>query len=116
MDGGQELRPEMGRVGGRSSSSDMINDGSHTEKDCLAKVHFVWITVGYVLYSLHVCVCVGALDTTTASDDPFTQSSVVCTGRFLRGVPGGGKYAPLVTRSVRGSAPIFFFWAFFCYF
>ena len=43
------------------------------------KYRFVWvmvssnahkydIPVGYVLYSLHVCVCVGALDTTTASD------------------------------------------------
>jgi hypothetical protein len=30
------------------------------------------IVVGYVLYSLHVCVCVGASDTTTVFDDPFT--------------------------------------------
>jgi hypothetical protein len=29
-------------------------------------------TVGYVLYSLHVCVCVGASDTTTVFDDTFT--------------------------------------------
>jgi hypothetical protein len=29
-------------------------------------------SVGYVLYSLHVCVCVDPSDTTIVSDDPFT--------------------------------------------
>jgi hypothetical protein len=37
-------------------------------------------------YILCMCVCVGASDTTTASDDP---SSAVCVGRFPRGSQGG---------------------------
>jgi hypothetical protein len=40
-------------------------------------------------------VCVGASDMTIAYDDPSSSVlSVVCTGRFPRGVPGGGRYAP----------------------
>jgi hypothetical protein len=30
--------------------------------------------VGHVLYSLHVCVCVGASDSTTTSDDPSSSA------------------------------------------
>jgi hypothetical protein len=55
------------------------------DKDC----------VGYVLYSLHVCVCVVTSSSTTASDNTSSsEACVVCTGRFPRGVPRGGKYAP----------------------
>jgi hypothetical protein len=39
----------------------------------------------------------------------------MCVGCFPRGVPGGGRYSPLVTRSVRGNAPKFFLGG-FCYF
>jgi hypothetical protein len=53
------------------------------------------ICVGYLLYSLHVCVCVGASGSTTASENISNSVlCVVCVGRFPRGVPGGGKYAP----------------------
>jgi hypothetical protein len=69
--------------------------------------------VGVIFFA---CVCVGASDMTTASNDPSSSAlCVVCTGRFPRGVPGGGRYAPLVMRRVgqravaQGSAPIFFF-------
>ena len=54
-------------------------------------------------YILCMCVCVGASDMTTASDDPFTQGSVVCAGRFPRGVLGGGKYAPPWLRGAFGT-------------
>jgi hypothetical protein len=41
------------------------------------------------------CVCVVASDSTTASDDPSSSVlCVVCIGRFPRGVPGEGRYAP----------------------
>jgi hypothetical protein len=40
-------------------------------------------------------VCVGASDSTSTSDDPFSRDvCVVCARRFPRGVLGGGKYAP----------------------
>ena len=68
-------------------------------------------------YILCMCVCVGASDTTTASDDPFTWGSVVCAGRFPRGVPGGGRYAPPWLCGAFEAAPWnFFFWAVFLLF
>jgi hypothetical protein len=61
-------------------------------------------------------VCVGASDMRTASDDPSSSAlCVVCIRRFPRGVPGGACMPPLVTRSVRGSAPKFFFGWFFLF-
>jgi hypothetical protein len=50
-------------------------------------------------YILCMCVCVGASDTTTASDDPFTFFwaaifSGFCSGRFPRGVLGGAGMPP----------------------
>jgi hypothetical protein len=48
--------------------------------------------VGVIFFA---CVCVGASDMTTASDDPSSSVlCVMCTRRFPRGVPGGGRYAP----------------------
>jgi hypothetical protein len=42
-------------------------------------------------YILCMCVCVGASDTTTASDDPSPRA--LSLRRALpRGVPGGGRY------------------------
>jgi hypothetical protein len=76
----------------------------------------------WVCVIFFACVCVGASDMTTASDDPSSSAlCVVCVGRFPRGVPGGGSgMPPLVTCSVRqraiawGSSPrnFFFFWVF----
>jgi hypothetical protein len=55
----------------------------------------------WVCVIFFACVCVGASDSTTASDDPSSSvECVVCIGRFPRGVPGGGGIPPLVTRSV----------------
>jgi hypothetical protein len=48
--------------------------------------------VGVIFFA---CVCVGVLDMKTAYDDPSSSTlCVVCVGRFPRGVPGGGRYAP----------------------
>ena len=47
-------------------------------------------------YILCMCVCVGALDSTTMSDDPSSSGlGVVCVGCFPRGVPGGACMPPL---------------------
>jgi hypothetical protein len=46
--------------------------GRVRDSSSLDGVYCVSHNIGYVLYSLHVCVCVGASDTTTASDDLFT--------------------------------------------
>jgi hypothetical protein len=54
-------------------------------------------------YILCMCVCVGAPDMKTVSDDPFTP------GAFLGGSQGGEGMPPLVTCSVRGNTPNFFF-------
>jgi hypothetical protein len=44
---------------------------------------------------LFACVCVGASDMTTASDDPSSSViCVVCARRFPRGVPGGACMHP----------------------
>ena len=54
-------------------------------------MHVTKESVGYVLYSLHVCVCVGASDSTTASDDPSSSDfCVVCIRHFLGGSQEGG--------------------------
>jgi hypothetical protein len=43
----------------------------------------------WVCVIFFACVCVGASDSTTASDDPSSSAlCIVCTGRFPRGVPG----------------------------
>jgi hypothetical protein len=73
-------------------------------------------------------VCLGTSYSTTASDDPSSSvGCIVCVGRFHRGVPGGGRYAPPWLRStfdnrrypradgVQGSTPKFFLGS-FCYF
>jgi hypothetical protein len=66
-------------------------------------------------------VCVGASDSTTASDD--TSSSdlcVVCVGRFPRGVLGGSQGGQVCPSLVTHNTPIFFLFFFFsggfCYF
>jgi hypothetical protein len=80
-------------------------------------------------YILCMCVCVGASDTTTASDDPYKLELCRCAGRFLGGSQGGAGMPPpgYAQRSapggspgpsvgVRGNAPKFFFWAVFAIF
>jgi hypothetical protein len=50
----------------------------------------------WVFVIFFACVCVGASDSTTASDDPSSSGvCVVCVGRFPRGVLGGGQVCPL---------------------
>jgi hypothetical protein len=45
----------------------------------------------WVCVIFFACVCVGASGSTTASDDPSSSAlCVMCTGRFPRGVLGGG--------------------------
>jgi hypothetical protein len=65
-------------------------------------------------YILCMCVCVGASDSTTTSDDPnFFSLCVVCVGRFP-GVPRGGQVRPPWLCAVFGSGakPQIFFWRF----
>jgi hypothetical protein len=68
----------------------------------------------WVCVIFFACVCVGASDSTTASDDPFSSGlCVVCIGHFLGGSQGGHMPPPpLVTCSVYQN---YFFWC-FCYF
>jgi hypothetical protein len=56
-------------------------------------------------YIICMCVCVGASDMTTTSDDPSSSAlCVVCVGRFPREVRGGGRYAsPPGLRAVFGN-------------
>jgi hypothetical protein len=64
------------------------------------------------------CVCVGTSDSTTASDDPSSSAlCVMCTGRFPRGVPGGGQVCPPWLRAAFGAVPGAenFFWAVFLF-
>jgi hypothetical protein len=77
----------------------------------------------WVCVIFFACVCVGASDMTTASDDPSSSAlCVVCAGRFPRGVPGGAGMPPLgyAQRSATGgsprAAPRNFFLGGFCYF
>jgi hypothetical protein len=72
----------------------------------------------WVCVIFFVCVCVGASDSKTASDDPSSSSlCIVCARHFQRGGGGGGEVVcpPLVMRNIRGNAPIFFLGG-FCYF
>jgi hypothetical protein len=49
----------------------------------------------WVCVIFFACVCVGASDSTTASDDPSSSAlCVMCTGHFPRGVPGGAGMPP----------------------
>jgi hypothetical protein len=49
----------------------------------------------WVCLIFFACVCVGALNSTTASDDPSSSAlCVVCARHFPRGVPGGGEVCP----------------------
>jgi hypothetical protein len=46
-------------------------------------------------YILYMCVCVGASDSTTTSNDPSSSSlCVVCVGHFLGGFEGGPGMPP----------------------
>jgi hypothetical protein len=64
----------------------------------------------WVCVIFFACVCVGASDMKTVSDDPSSSAlCVMCPGCFPR---GGQVLPPLVMRNVRGSAPNFFFGAF----
>jgi hypothetical protein len=78
-------------------------------------------------YILCMCVCVGASDTTTASDDPYKLELCRCAGCFLGGSQGGaGMHPPsYAQRSAPGgspgltgfwAAPQNFFLGSFCYF
>jgi hypothetical protein len=71
----------------------------------------------WVCVIFFACVCVGASDLTTASDDPSSSAlCVMCIGLFPRGVPGGGRYAPPGYAQCSGQRPKFFFLGGFCYF
>jgi hypothetical protein len=61
-------------------------------------------------YILCMCVCVGASDTTTTSDDPCAS------GAFLGGSQGGGRYAPPWLHAVFGATPRNFFFGRFLLF
>jgi hypothetical protein len=64
-----------------------------------------------------MCVCVGALDLTTASDDPSSSAlCVVCVGSFLGGSQGGGKYGPPGYAQHSGQHPKIFVLAVFAIF
>jgi hypothetical protein len=70
----------------------------------------------WVCVIFFACVCVGASDSTTASDDPSSSAlCVVCIGRFLGGSQGGPGMAPpgYAQRSAPGAK---FFLGGFCYF
>ena len=70
----------------------------------------------WVCVIFFACVCVGTSDLTIASNDPSgSDLCVVCTGRFPRGVLVGACMPPLVTHSVRGSAPKIIFGRFFLF-
>jgi hypothetical protein len=72
---------------------------------------------GWVCVIFFACVCVGASDMTTASDDPSSSAlCVMCVGRFPRGVPGGGRYAPPGYAQRSGQCPKNFFLGGFFYF
>jgi hypothetical protein len=47
---------------------------------------------------------------------PSPRALPCASGAFLGGSQGGAGMPPLVTRSVRGNAPKFFFWAVFAIF
>jgi hypothetical protein len=71
---------------------------AHKQKKCVKGPFFIqkcWVCVIFF-----ACVCVGASDSTAASDDPSSRVlCVVCIDRFL----GGARYGPLWLRAVFGS-------------
>jgi hypothetical protein len=72
----------------------------------------------WVCVIFFACVCVGASDMTTASDDPSSSALfVVCARCFPRGVPGGGAGMPPPGYAQRsGQRPEIVFWAVFAIF
>jgi hypothetical protein len=71
----------------------------------------------WVCVIFFACVCVGASDSTIASEDPSSSAlCVMCTRCFLGGSQGGPGMPPLVMGNVRGNDPKFFFWAIFAIF
>jgi hypothetical protein len=83
----------------------------------------------WVCVIFFACVCVGASDTTTASDGPYKLGLCRCAGRFLGGSQGGAGMPPpgYAQRSAPGGSPgptgfgaaprkRFFFLGGFCYF
>jgi hypothetical protein len=70
-------------------------------------------------YILCMCVCVGASDTTTASDDPSTRALSCAPGAFLGGPRGGGGAGmppPGYAQRSFGAVPRNFFWGRFLLF
>jgi hypothetical protein len=66
---------------------------------------FCWVCVIFF-----ACVCVGASDMTTVSDDPSSSAlCVVCAGNF----PRGGRYAPPGYTQRSGQCPKIFLGGFF---
>jgi hypothetical protein len=65
-----------------------------------AMMFFFQALICWVCVIFFACVCVGASDTTTASDGPYKLGLCRCTGRFLGGSQGGGRYAPPWLRAV----------------
>jgi hypothetical protein len=76
----------------------------------------------WVCVIFFACVCVGASDLTTASDDPSSSAlCVMCIGIFPRGSQGGQVcpppgYARSAMGSNSGQPPRNFFLGGFCYF
>jgi hypothetical protein len=88
----------------------------------------------WVCVIFFACVCVWVRYDNCVWQSVQSSGSAVCAGRFPRGVPGGGRYAPPWLRGAfgtrgrrgsgqrsapgvaRGNAPKFFFWAVICYF
>jgi hypothetical protein len=70
----------------------------------------------WVCVIFFACVCVGASDMTTASDDPSSSALLSCVlGAFLGGSQGG-QVCPPWLRATFGAAPRNFFLGGFCYF
>jgi hypothetical protein len=70
----------------------------------------------WVCVIFFACVCVGASDSTTTSNDPSSSAPcVMCIGLFPKGVPGGGRYAPASYVQCLGQCLDFFFLCGFCY-
>jgi hypothetical protein len=77
----------------------------------------------WVCVIFFACVCVGTSDMTIVSDDPFSSDlCVVCSMCFPRGIPKGGRYAPLgyaqcsTTCGSPKQCPKICFWAVFAIF
>jgi hypothetical protein len=66
----------------------------------------------WVCVIFFACVCVGASDTTTASDGPYKLGLCRCVGRFLGGSQGGAGMPPPGYAAAFGATPriFFFFW------